>query len=89
MISNMSMIRRGKGERLTLKWQTGLIECQTNNFRGPTVDDKTSENIFMHIGNRFGSKPYECIAYKPKAKNNLRMNKEVNFVGSLSLQYIH
>ena len=24
----------------------------------------------MHIGNRFATKPYECIAYKPPAKNN-------------------
>ena len=44
------------------------------------MDDKTSSNIFMHMGNRFGSKPYECIAYKPKAMNHLNMNKEVNLV---------
>ena len=30
--------------------------------RGSTVEDITSKNLFMHIGNRFSNNPYECIA---------------------------
>ena len=54
-----------------------LLNALFEFHRGSTVEDKTSKNLFMHIGNRFSNNPYECIAYEPTSKNSPRKKEWV------------
>ena len=79
MSSDMNMIQWEKGDGLTKQLNLKIPSIFSWSFccRNCTVQDRSSKHLSMHIGNRFKSRPLECINYKPEAKNSPREKKGV------------